>query len=177
MFDHGWLVLNFSTKQTYRVLLLLLVLLTVLASAARMEISFTPELLEILSGIPESKFRKDFFMLFAVLLAGLAMIAFMIYGLWRYRVWARTYFTFLCIFIPFSHLFFEALVMNGVEAFFSQMSLIVAGILLGMMHFSEVRNLFVSSRKRQPQQSRDKEVGSGPCYSPKKPESQGYGET
>lgn len=67
-------------------------------------------------------------------------------GLWKFKSWARTLYVAITVaFIPFYPVF-GPIVMNGWEAMFSDIALILEGVLLAMMFTGEVSQNFSSSK-------------------------------
>lgn len=80
------------------------------------------------------------------LLALLLLLPISTIGLWKFKSWARTLYVVITVtFIPFYPVI-GPVVMNGWEAMFSDIALILEGVLLAMMFTGEVSQKFNASK-------------------------------
>ncbi|ELB3894087.1 MULTISPECIES: hypothetical protein [Morganellaceae] len=85
-----------------------------------------------------------FFLL--AMLAVLLLLPISTIGLWKFKSWARTLYVVITVaFIPF-YPAIGPVVMNGWEAMFSDIALMLEGILLAMMFSGEVSQKFSPSK-------------------------------
>ncbi|EHH2475251.1 hypothetical protein J7X08_004413 [Vibrio vulnificus] len=88
---------------------------------------------------------KAILMLLAMLVV-LLLLPISTFGLWKFKSWARTLYVVITVaFIPFYPVF-GPVVMNGWEAMFSDIALILEGMLLAMMFTGEVSQKFGASK-------------------------------
>ena len=82
----------------------------------------------------------------SVLIAVLILLPVSTIGLWKFKSWARTLYIVISVaFIPFYPII-GPVVMNGWEAMFSDISLMLEGVLLAMMFTGEVSQKFISTK-------------------------------
>jgi len=138
-----------STTSLFRFVLIAGLIFTIIGIVAGISLSDTlPALLQEYLAQMESKDISSGGAIFVLLamLAVFLLLPISTIGLWKFKSWARTLYVVITVaFIPFYPIV-GPVVMNGWEAMFSDIALILEGVLLAMMFTGEVSQNFSSSK-------------------------------
>ena len=138
-----------STTSLFRFVLIAGLIFTIIGIVAGISLSDTlPVLLQEYLAQMESEDISSGEAIFVLLamLAVFLLLPISTIGLWKFKSWARTLYVVITVaFIPFYPVV-GPVVMNGWEAMFSDIALILEGVLLAMMFTGEVSQNFSSSK-------------------------------
>ena len=133
-----------SATSLFRTVLIAGLVFTIVGAIAGINLSDTlpPILQDYLTQIESEDISTSKAIFYFFLALVLILLPISTIGLWKFKSWSRTLYVVISVgFIPFYPIV-GAVVMNGWEAMFSDIALILEGILLAMMFTGEVGQKF-----------------------------------